>query len=159
MAVTSTNIKKLNSVRLFSRADDAIDHDATDWDAYDDDPLNESLIKMLPEKEPTVFLCNFEFKGKDSTVVNDAVFGAMDRNEKSPKVNFNNWAYQVVRHGLKDIKNPAGVDDVIKMKKDSGLYVSEETMTKLEQAGIVGEIFRHWQTLKVDDDEEQNAKK
>lgn len=158
MAIVTTNIKSLNAVRLFSRKDDAIDHEATDWKAYDEDPLREDLIKMKEGKEPTVFLCNFDFKGKDSAKVKDAVFGAMDKDAKSPKVNYSGWAYEVVRHGLKDIQNPSGVKDTIKLKKDSGIYVSPETMTLLDSVGIVSEIFKHWMTLKTDGEEEDNAK-
>lgn len=159
MAVVTTNIKKLNSVRLFSRADDAIDQDATDWDAYEDNPMDESLIKLVAGKEATVFLCNFEFKGKDKAKVDDAVFGAMDKDAKSPKVNYSGWAYEVVRHSLKDIQNPADVKDVIKLKKDSGTLVAPETMTMLNNAGIVSEIFKYWLALRSDSEEKANAKK
>jgi len=159
MAVVTTNIKKLNAVRLFSQADDAIDHEATDWDAYEDNPLDESLIKLVADKQATVFLCNFDFKGKEKTKVDDAVFGAMDKDAKSPKVNYSAWSYEVVRHALKDIQNPPDVKDVIKMKKDSGTLVSPETMTMLGNAGIVSEIFKYWLALRSDSEEKANAKK
>ena len=158
MSILTTDVKSLNAVRLFSRKDSAIDHDATDWDAYDEDPLKEDLIKMKEGKEATVFLCNFEFKGKDAVKVKDAVFGGMDKDSGSPKINYSNWAYEVVRNGLKDIQNPVDITGVIKLKKDSGKYVSPETMTKLESVGLVSEIFKHWMKLKTDDGLEDNAK-
>lgn len=164
MAFVIDDIKSLNAVTLYSQKDTAIDHDATDWEEYAKDPMkNEGEIKFKDGMEPTRFIFNFEHKGKVATHIDDSKYGGIDKESKSPKVNITKWAYEVMRHSLKDIQNPPNVTGVIKIKlagdKISGTVVDDVTMTKLKRSGLVEEMMNHYLTLtKLGDEEKQNAK-
>lgn len=144
MAIKKIKSKSLNAVRIISRQDEAIDIDSSDWDLYEEDPAaNESALKFKAGKEPTIFLCNFALTGKEQAALQDAMVSGID-DEKNPKVSLGRYAYQIAKVCLKDIQNPAAEVDVIKLKKDSRGYVSDETMTELHQAGVVNELFNHY---------------
>ncbi len=144
MAIKKIRSKNLNAVRIISRQDEAIDFDASEWDLYEEDPvLNENSLKFKEGKEPTIFLCNFALTGKEQASLQDAMVSGVDE-EKNPKVSIGKYSYQIAKVCLKDIQNPANELDVIRLKKDSRGYVSDETMTELHQAGVVNEIFNHY---------------
>jgi len=147
MAVKLTDQRKLNAVRIISQADSAVDESASDWDLYKKDPIkNIDAIKFHPKTQPTIFLCNFEMSGKESALVKDSMIGGKD-DDNNAKMAFGKGGYILTKMTLKDIQNPEGEKDVIELKKDSKGYVSDETMTKLEQIGITTEILIHWSNL------------
>lgn len=155
MAVILTAIKPKNSVTVYSRVDDAIDHNASDWTAYLEDPIkNEKALVFHPGKQPTRFICNFEFNGKDDAAIKDAMTGSIDSN-KNMKVTMGAWQYEVVRRALKAIENPPGLEGVIELKLESGKLVDERTMTMLTKAGVSGDIFSVYLALKGDDESEK----
>jgi hypothetical protein len=147
MAISINTIKRLNCVRLISRVDDAVDHDASDWEKYDEDPMNnENAIKFLADKQPTIFTCNFEVDAKTNAKIQDAMFAGID-DDKQPKPAYGGWALAVVKHTLKGIENPASTVDPIRLKVDNKGAVSEETLNFLQQCGIISEIFNHYLKL------------
>lgn len=148
MALLISARRSLNSIRIISRYDDAVDNDATDWDKYDADPIaNADAIVLKPGRQPTFFLCNFDLTGKESTTVKDAMVKGVDRSDGTVNLSYGKWAYTVVRLTLKDIQNPPDVDGVIEFKKDGTGYVLDSVLTVLERVGVVGEIFNHYLTL------------
>ena len=159
MAVKMSQKRNLSSVRLISKIDDAVDEEKSDWDEYSKDPItNESAIKFIEGKKPTYFVCNFDFSGKQSASVKDAMVKIDE--EKNPSVAYGRWGYKVAQIALKDIENPPDVPemDKIRIKKDGGTgYVMESVMTDLERLGVVAEIFQHYLTLSQTP-EKKNAK-
>lgn len=155
MAVTLTKLRPLNAVTLYSRIDDAIDHNNSDWDKYAADPIaNASALSFLPDKVPTKFVCNFEFNGKDDAAIKDAMMSGVDR-DNQVKMSMGSWQYEVVRRSLKVIENPNDADGCIKLKMESGSYVDKNTMSLLTRAGIVGEIFQAYLALRGEADAEE----
>jgi len=155
MAIKLSQVKRLNSVHIISKRDDAVDEEQTEWDRYDEDPVNNlDAIKYHAEKEATKFICNFEQTGKEVASIKDAMIKGFD-DDKNPMVAYGKWAYTVARMTLKDIQNPPNVGDVIIFKKDGKGYVTDEILTKLERLGIVQEIFQHWIHLTQDDSKPQ----
>lgn len=154
MAITTTDIRNLSAVRLFSRKDDAIEKE-TDWDKYAEDPIaNEGEIKIVAGKQATVFIFNFDWDAKTEAKLQDKAHGGFDE-DKNSKTNIGSYAYNVVRLALKGIENPPGVKDVIVYKQDSGKYASKETMDKLYRAGLIGELFSYWLLLKAEGKDEE----
>lgn len=148
MAFTTTNARPLNAVRIVSRADDAVDHEASDWDEYMDDAIkNAASLKMKPGKSATYFLCNFQLTGKESARIKDAMIKGVDRDSNEMNMSYGRWAYTVAKLTLKDIQNPPNVDGIIEYKKDGTGYVLDSVLDVLESAGVVQEIFNHWVAL------------
>lgn len=152
-------IKKVrapNAVRIVSKADSAIDWDATDWDRYTSDPLrNEDAIKFLPDEKPTIFICNFLLKGKDEARIKDAMIGDFNA-EGGAKPAIGTWAYAVVKACLKGIENPPGADAIV-FKLDARGFASNETLDELSGIGIISEIFQYY-LLYCENDVSKNAK-
>ena len=144
MAISVSNVKRLNAVRIISRIDDAIDNDASDWEKYDEDPIeNESALKFLADKLPTIFICNFELDAKDNSRVQDSMFAGIDE-DKNPRPAYGAWSLSVVKYSLKGIENPPGCKDPIRFKVDSKGNTSEETLNMLQKVGIISEVFNHY---------------
>jgi len=169
MAIVLNNQKRLNCVRVISKQDTAIDwaketdQEPTgtteeDWERYREDPVrNEDAIKYKQDMSPTVFVCNFELDGKEAAAIKNSMIKSIDKDTKDPVVQFGSWAYTVVRMVLKEIENPPNVENVIVLKKDSRGYVDNRTMSLLERAGLVPEIFSHY-TMLTKDEHKANAK-
>ena len=158
MGISIAKIRRLNCVRLVSKIDDAVDHEASDWDLYSKDPvMNESALKFLSDKKPTVFVCNFELSAKDNSKIQDSMLSGLD-DDKQPKISVGAWSLAVARYTLKGIENPQGTVAPIDFKVDSRGYASDETLNILQKAGIISEIFNAYLTL-TQSGVEQNAKK
>jgi hypothetical protein len=158
MGISITSIKRLNCIRIISRVDDAIDHESSNWDLYDEDPINnEDAIKLLPDKAPTIFICNFEIDAKTNAKIQDSMFAGIDE-DKSPRPAYGGCALSVVRYTLKGIENPESCKDPIRFKLDGRGFVSDETLNFLQKAGIISEIFNHYLKL-TSTGVNQNAKK
>lgn len=141
MAFKTTNTKKLNALRFISKLDASLDLDACDYESYLLDPnTKESTLVFKDGLLPTIFVLNFELSGKEQAMLQDNMFGGVDE-EQNPKLTMGKWAYNVTKFCLKDIQNPPNEADVIKIKKDSKGYVSDDVMTELQKYGIVSEIF------------------
>lgn len=146
MGITLDDIRPLNSVTIISKKDSAVDHEATDWDAYAEDCIKNASALVLKEgEEATRFICNFEFSGKEEALVKNYTMGGRDE-EGGLKPTLGSWGYGVTRLSLKGIENPPGING-IKLKLDSGKYPNPDTMTKLQRFGIVDEILAHYISL------------
>jgi hypothetical protein len=159
MPITITQVRKLNAVRLVSRKDSAIDHDNSDWDLYDEDPIkNADALTMNKGQEPTVFVCNFDTTGKEGAKIKNSLVAGVD-DDKNAKISMGDWQYTVIRICLKDIQNPPNVADVIEFKKDGNGYVADKTMDFLEKVDLISELFAHYTTLTSSDEQVRaNAK-
>ena len=144
MAFTKKTMKKMNAFRMISRYDPAVDLDESDFKLYDEDPTkNTSAITIKHGEAPTVFILNFEVKGKERAIIDDAMLSAQG-DDGSYVPSYGNWPYIVVKHTLKGIENPSGVDDGIIYKKDGRGYVMDSVIADLQRVGVVHEIFLHW---------------
>lgn len=147
MGISLGKQKRFNCVRIISRIDDAVDHEASDWTRYDEDPIeNEDALKFLADKHPTIFLCNFELDAKSNAKIQDAMFSGIDE-DKNPRPALGAWSLAVAKYTLKSIENHPSVKDPIRFKADSRGLVSDETLDVLQKAGIISEIFSHYSKL------------
>jgi len=147
MGISISRQKRLNCVRIISKVDDAVDHEASDWTKYDEDPIeNEDALKMLPEKHPTIFICNFELDAKSNAKVQDAMFSGIDE-DKNPRPALGAWSLAVAKHTLKAIENHPSTKDPIRFKADSRGLVSDETLDVLQNVGVISDIFNHYSKL------------
>ena len=148
MALILSQKKKFNCVRIISKQDSALDLAASDWDKYQENPIeNEASLKFKEGQQPTIFICNFDLSGIDAAEIKDAMIKGIDEESKQLKLAYGRWAYMVVKLTLKEIQNPTGIKDVIELKKDSHGHVDGYTMSMLEQFGMVQEIFSHFISL------------
>lgn len=148
MALTGSNIRKLNAIRYVCKADDAIDHSTSDRELYDEDPVkNASALKFLPGKDPTVFVLNFEITGREDALIKDARLAGVDA-DKNAILSMGKWALTVARICLKDIQNPPGVTPLVEFKKDGRGYVSDAVLDKLAPVGVIEEIWTLFMTLR-----------
>lgn len=131
----------LNAVRIIASADDAIDKEKSDWDAYKD-VLDEKHLVFVAGKAPTVFVCNFQLGAKEARMVNNAMLGTKDDTGK-PSLAYGSWAQTIAKVCLKDIQNPADVPEIkqLRLRKDASGYVHDELLAKLERAGVVDDVF------------------
>ncbi len=141
MAIRIEQKKRLNAVELVSVNDDAVDLDTSDIAEYKKTG-DMAHLKFLPNAQPTIFLMNFELKGKDAEVVKNSMLGGKDENGE-PLLTFGSWAFRVVKYTLKDIKNPADIPEDCKLvfKKDERGYASDDVLAKMNDFGIVDELF------------------
>jgi len=147
MAFKTTLTKKLNAIRFISKSDSALDLENCNYDEYAEDPnVKESELKFIEGQMPTIFVLNFELSGKEHAMLQDNMFAGVDE-EKQPRLTMGKWAYNVVKSCLKDIQNPPNETQVIRLKKDSKGYVSDETMTELQRFGVMTEIFNLYFSL------------
>lgn len=151
MAIRLEQKRSLACIEVISRADDAVDHEKSNWDAYAASGDRKHLV-FLPDQEPTVFICNFELSGKEGAAIKNAMVGGSDDDGK-PAVALGSWSYRVVKMTLKAIQNPAGLPPEAGMtfRKDDRGYAHDELMTQLERFGIVGEIFSMYTALTASD--------
>ena len=147
MGISLARQKRLNCVRIISKVDDAVDHEASDWAKYDKDPIeNEDALKFLPEKHPTIFVCNFELDAKSNAKVQDAIFSGLDE-DKNPRPALGAWALTVAKYTLKAIENHPSIVDPIRFKADSRGMASDDTLDVLQKVGVISDIFSHYSKL------------
>lgn len=147
MAFKIQHTKPINAVEIISRNDEAIDREKSDFTKYDDDPIdNKDAIVLKPGMEPTIFLCNFQLTGSQQAAIQNAMLTGVDENNQ-PKMTIGSWAYSVVKHVLKDIRNPANEADCIQFKRLGNGLVHDDTMTLLSRYGLINEIFNHYVNL------------
>ena len=146
MAISFKEKINLSCVEIISENDDALDVENSDLEKYKE-TLNVNHLKFLPDKEPTIFICNFNLKGKDLASVNNAMIDGTD-DEGKPKVAIGSWAYRITKLTLKDIKNPSYLkeDERINFKKDFQGYAHDDVVSLLQRIGIANEILTHYIT-------------
>ena len=147
MAIRINESKRLNALEIISQQDDALDIDNCDFEEYAKTG-DQKHLQFKPGKQPTIFLCNFELKGREYEWVKNSMLGGKDE-DGSPKVALGSWSQRVVKYTLKDIKNPPDIPENERLvyKSDSGKYANDDTIAKLENLGIVNEIFGMYSNL------------
>lgn len=147
MAIKVQRKKPLNALEIICSFDDAIDQDNSDIEEYKK-TADISHLKFHPDKQPTVFLCNFELKGKESANVKNAMISGKD-DEGNPQLALGTWSFRVVKYTLKDIKNPTDLaaDEKIEFKKDKDGYAHDDLIATLDNLGVVTEIFSFYTQL------------
>ena len=145
MAIRTQARARLNAVEMIAKIDDAID-DGADYDAYVK-ANDRNLLKFKPGLQPTVFLLNLEFSGKEAEAVKNAIVSGKDE-DGSPKVALGSWSFKVAKLSLKDIINPPDVplEAQMKMKKDDRGFAHDDLLGELDRLGIVQDIFSFYTT-------------
>ncbi len=147
MAIKFEQKKPLNAIEVISTDDDAIDKEASDIDGYLETG-EVSKLKFIPNKQPTIFLCNFNLKGFEAEEIQNAVLSKMDRSGK-PGYSIGSYAFKIAKICLKEIKNPADLPSEyhFAFKKDKDGYVHDDLLAILNQYGIIGAIFNMYNAL------------
>jgi hypothetical protein len=147
MAIRFEQKQKLNALELVSVNDDAIDADNSDIAAYKETgDINK--LKFLADKQPTIFLMNFELKGREAMLIKNAMLEGKDEGG-NPQLAFGSWTFRIIKYTLKDIKNPADLpeDCSVVFKKDERGYVHDSILNKLDSLGILDELFGFYSRL------------
>lgn len=147
MAFRINEKKPLNAVEVISKNDDALDLEKSDWEKY----LATGEVKHLvfvENKQPTIFLCNFELSAKEAAAIKNSMLAGKD-DEGNAIVALGSWSFKVTKYVLKDIKNPPDLaaNECIILKKDKDGLVHESTLADLEQNGVLNEIFAMYTSL------------
>lgn len=147
MAIRAEKKRPLNALEYVSVNDDAIDLEASDIDDYKKTG-DASKLKYLPNMQPTIFLLNFELKGRDAELIKNSLFGGKDADGK-PQVTMGTWSFVVAQVTLKDIRNPDGlsVDEALVFRKNEKGNAHADLIATLERFGIVDEISSLYSTL------------
>jgi hypothetical protein len=141
MAIKLVQKRNLSAIRFISQNDDSIDLENSNYDEYLKTGIEDNL-KFIDGKQPTVFVCNFELKGKESAFVKDSMIKGTD-SEGKPSVAIGSWSFKLVKTVLKDIINPDYLtpEEKIVFKSDKGGYATDDLISLLDRYNIVSEIF------------------
>lgn len=147
MAILIQKQQPINAVEVISEQDDALDLEASDLEGYKKTG-DVSKLKFLPDKQPTIFLCNFSLRGTQAAALKNAMIGGTDEDGK-PQIAFGSWSFKAAKFCLKDIKNPEGLPDDAKLifKKDEKGLAHDDLLATLDRLGIVNEIFSMYSSL------------
>ena len=147
MALKRTIAKALNAVEVISREDDSLDLEKSDWEGYASSG-DVSKLAFVADKQPTIFLCNFELKGKQAESIKNNMLSGKDE-DGNPRVALGSWSFKVVKIVLKDIKNPEYLapTEIIMMKRDKDGLVHDDLLGELDGMGVINEIFAMYSSL------------
>lgn len=147
MAIRVEQKRRLNALEVVSVNDDAIDQENSDIKEYKKTG-DIAKLKFLENKQPTIFLMNFELKGKEAAMVKNSMLEGKDE-DGNPQVTLGSWAFRVVKYTLKDIKNPADLPEECRLvfKKDDRGYAHDNLLSQLDTFGIIDELFSFYTTL------------
>jgi hypothetical protein len=128
------NIKDDNTIEVISSKDEAV---GCQPDAYSKylETLDESLLDLDPVLTPTRFVLRTSLKYDESKAIKNQQLGYKMNGEMSILTGF---MMDVIRTCLIDIK---GAGTGIEFKKDSDGKASKELVGKLDQYGIMQELF------------------
>lgn len=151
--------RKINAIRYISKRDGAVDHDASDWDRYLEDPMKNSDALVIKDgQEPTIFILNFEWNGRDAKYVKDNQTSGFD-DDRKPKMSMGSWAYAAAKVSLKGIENPADIRPYVEFKKEGSGKVMDSVLDKLERIGIIDEIWQLALAIRGQDEDMKNESK
>jgi hypothetical protein len=147
MAFKIAEKKPLNAIQVISKNDDALDTDKSNWEQYEKTGDVAHLV-FVPDKQPTIFLCNFELKGKQAAAIKNSMLGGRD-DEGNASVALGTWSFRVVKQTLKDIKNPADLSpaECIQFKADKDGLAHDDVLAELDRYGVLNEIFAMFTAL------------
>lgn len=113
----------------------------------------EQYCHLREDVKPTVFKLNFALSFKKQRAIKNATLGG---NAKEDDFGFKlgNHQFQVVRSILTNIVQPDDLapEDRFKFERGPDQLVSEDTMTDLENHGIVDDIYSFWMAKKSNSD-------
>jgi hypothetical protein len=157
MAITLVRSIPLNALELVCEFDDAIDQGNSDIEEYKK-TADMKHLKFHPNKQPTIFLCNFDLKGKEAAAIKNAMLSGRD-DEGNPQLTLGTWSFRVIKYTLKDIRNPDYIEahERIDMKKDKDGYAHDDLLAILDKVGVVNELFTFYNNL-VTTSAKNNAK-
>lgn len=154
-----TSSINLACVPVILEQDDALDldHPECNYKQYQTTG-DEKHLRYLADKEPTKFICNFQFNAKESAIAKNSMMGTKD-DEGNPSIALGSWQFKVARIALKDIQNPSYLpeDQSFKMVKYEG-YVDEKLLNELSSYGVVDAIFTMYSNLVLNNAVRKNAK-
>lgn len=157
MAITLIKKVPLNALELVCGFDDAVDAEASDLEEYKKTG-DMAHLKFHPDKQPTIFLCNFDLKGKEAAAIKNSMVSGRD-DEGNPQLALGTWSFRVIKYTLKDIRNPDYLkpDECLTMKKDKDGYVHDDLLAQLDKVGVINELFALYNNL-VSTSPRNNAK-
>lgn len=146
MALTLDHCRSLNEVVLIAKRDDAIDLGKSDYEKFLETG-NEDHLAFVEGKNPTRFILNFDFKGRDGEKIKNAMMGTA--RDGQPNVAMGSWSYLVTKHALKEIRYGEGVplEKQIKMQHDQHQNVHDDLIARLDKLGVVAQIFSLYMSL------------
>lgn len=127
----------LKCIELISLRDDAVDEEGSNYDEY---------IKTLDRKhlklngEPSLFILNMDFKGKEAQQIKNASMSAKDDDGKA-SLALGSLSFTIARLALKDIKHPEGEGNVLPFMKGRDNNAHENLIGSLDRMGVVNEIL------------------
>ena len=149
----------LKAVLVVLKEDDAIDleHEDCDYEEYQKTGDLNKLV-FVEGKEPTRFVCNFNFNAKQAASVKNSMIAGKD-DEGKPTISLGSWQYKIARMALKDIQNPSYLSDeeCFKYKELHG-YVDDKLLVELDSVGVVDQIFSMYSALVLDNAVRKEAK-
>lgn len=134
LASTGINLK---CIELISLRDDAVDEDGSDYDMYIK-TLDRSHLKL--NGEPSLFILNLDFKGREAQAIKNASMSAKD-DEGKASLALGSLSFIITRFGLKDIKHPEGASDTLPFVKGKDNNVHDNLIGTLDRLGVVNEIL------------------
>lgn len=128
-----------SAVEVICRNDDAIDMKNSDFDEYQKTG-DQKHLKFIPDKQPTIFVCNFKLLGKERAKIMNNSSGVTEDGERS--LSIGSMFYAITKYCLKDIRYPEGTPEESKFtfKKDKDGFPNDETIGELDSAGVSMDI-------------------
>lgn len=128
------NISDDNTIEVISSKDESVRCEAGDYSKYLE-TLDESLLDLDPNVSPTRFVLRTSLKYDESKAIKNQQLGYKMNGEMSILTGF---MMDVIRTCLIDIK---GAGTGIEFKKDRDGKASKDLVGKLDQHGIMQELF------------------
>lgn len=127
----------LKCIELISLGDDAVVEDESNYDEY---------IKTLDRKhlklkaEPSLFILNLDFKGREAQQIKNASMSAKDDDGKA-SLALGSLSFTIAKLGLKDIKHPENEANTLPYMKGKDNHAHENLIGTLDRLGVVNEIL------------------
>lgn len=138
-----------DTLRVILRIDDAIAHkktinqDGEEIDVYEQylDTLDESLLEIVPGKQPTYFVMRKVLPQRFADKVDDKKMKTDDKGKSTPSTAF---VTEEVRLALVDIINPDNVPEEEKIiyKRDSDGGTSKDLIAQLHAVNVLYDLYR-----------------
>lgn len=135
MAIKFSELKD-SSFKFISSKDDAVRCSPEDYSKYMD-TLDEQILDLDPEVQPTRFVLSLSSKIKDVLSAKDSLAGIAMKAQTTGEMPIYSLMFAQVRVAIKDIVT----GEVSEMKKGADGLISDEIMISLAASDILPEIF------------------
>ena len=122
--------------KFISSKDDAVRCSAEDYAKYSES-LDESLLNLNPEVQPTRFILSLSTKIKDVLSAKDSLAGIAMKAQNTGEMPIYSLMFSQVRVAIQDIVT----GDVSEMKRGPDGLISDEIMVSLAASDILPELF------------------